>query len=137
MTGLRLIFANGRASFDTTNAVSGVHCDIQNALVNVTTHAGTSSLYPAQGTSLLRDATWGVLIDKPGANHISNFAAAATLQFLQKTAYAPDVNLEYITRVILYPVYLADRWLTLNASFTSSAGKTYGVTTALVSTPAS
>lgn len=126
MKSLKLIYSGGLATFDLVTPLTGVECDIQNAMVNVLTTAGTDSVYPAKGTNLLRDATRGALVDMNACNHISNFAAASTLRFGRSVDYAD--NPEKLTSFTLLPISRVNQSLVLNSNFKTSTGNIYGST---------
>jgi hypothetical protein len=81
MTGLRVDFGPDGISFRPDTVVSGKQAEVQNALINIATIAGTDVTYPEKGTHLLKTLARTGAPTPMRAQHIATFAAVDTLFF--------------------------------------------------------
>ncbi len=129
MKGLKLNFTDAGVEIDLTTPVADFGCEVQNALVDIGIMRGSSRIYPAQGTNLLRNALSGSLIDIAAAGHASNFAALSALTFSRNNDYADTAN--PLVGVTLKPATFSGLLLKLDAQFTAADGTVSGVITNL------
>ena len=85
MRGIILDFTQAKPVFDFSAPLIDFDTTVQNAMVNLTTRQGSDQLYADAGTNIQIDAARGQMINTVWANHSSNFAALAVLNFSQKT----------------------------------------------------
>ncbi len=130
MKSLKLNFNSDGADFDLVQIADGFTCDIQAALVNIGTMAGSDRAYPEKGTNLLKAGVRSALFDIVAANHASNFAALSTLLFIRDHDY--DDNPNPLAKIILKPALYDGRLLKLDAEFTGEDGTVSGVLTNLL-----
>jgi hypothetical protein len=128
MKSLKLDFngVNG-TTIDLVTPLTDFACTMQNALVNLGCIAGSDSLYPNRGTALLTAGLRGILVDINAANHASNFAAIATLSFIQSTEYSDAA--ETLVGLVVMPSLFNGTKLVVDTQFTTSLGNTYGILT--------
>ena len=125
MKGLKVNFTPDGTEISLTEVVQDADCEMQNALINMASLSGGDPLYPGRGTSLLKNAVRGALIDNNAANHASNFAAIATKQFLAAVDYADSLN--PVKKVVLQPAAFSGGRLQLTLQLTFADGTTSGM----------
>ena len=129
MQGIQIVFGQyGQPVFETQGTVADFDCTVQNALVCLGTNAGTNTIYPDQGTSLLQTATSGALINTAIAQHACNLAANQVLLFSQQN------NGDAQDRIVQFKVQVSARqgqqlWADVQAI--SQNGVISGITTSL------
>lgn len=100
----------------------GFGSSIQNAFVILGTKVGSDAVFASKGTDLLIDVVQGASLIGDWPIHISNIAAAQASYFIQNTELSDSPD--NVDRIILEPVSVVDRRLTLSASFLSDGGET-------------
>ena len=92
MISLALKFnADGRVQL-LPELCTGNACLRQNAVVHLLTSEGSDPVFPDRGTTLLRDAVRGAVVNRQGAEHVANFAALDTLFFMRQHELAGEIG---------------------------------------------
>lgn len=129
MTGLAINFSPGGPALYTDRLVTGFDATVQNGLVNVGTDEGSDPVFTDRGTTLMRSALDGEIVNLATARHAANFAALDARTFLIATEV--DEAEETLADLTLSPVELDYLQLKLEAQFTSDQGRVVGITATL------
>lgn len=123
MRSLKLDFANAGTTLDLDSVVEGKDATIQASLINSIVERGSDAMHPLKGTDLRKTIMSGGVVDWASASHASNFAAAATVDFMG--VFEDDAPaMESLT---LFVIALGGDLVELSAGFTFNDGTSIGV----------
>ena len=125
MRGIRISFDSAGPRFDFSVIARDFETTVQNALVNISTAAGSDPIYPDRGTDLLLDGVSGRLINNTWANHSANFAAISTLVFSQSVDDPSDPH--RLQNLTLQGAKIRGQTLMLSAQATAVDGQKMGI----------
>ena len=123
MKGLKLTFTDAGLIEFTAEAVEGLACVRQNAMVVIGTSKGSDAIYPDKGTDLLRSSVRGVAHDVQSAQHVANFAALDVSTFVREHEY-PSMAAHTIETLQLELREIAIGYLKFQAVFRFTNGET-------------
>jgi hypothetical protein len=124
MRGLRvdIKLSNSRLVMEELNDFDLV---LQNTLINLGQKKGSSSMFPNQGTELLKNTLSGFIVDVGSAARAGGLAAVGTLYFLRENEIAGE---ETVSNLAVMPGVAEGGTLKFNVQITSTRGRKVGAT---------
>lgn len=125
LKGIKIIFdPDNKARVDWSNPVTGFDATVQCVLCHIGTSAGSDSVFPDRGTSLLTYGLVGRLGSIREAVHECNFASVKAKDFIED--HTPPEIIERISRIRITPLEISRQRLDTNISIDTTSGLVVG-----------